>query len=154
MALAGLGWGSHPTAKRWPLGVLWPPPTGQRIFLKKFDLAVGGGRSTPMGHGGGFGHPRTAGWGCPTPPHGLWGWIGHPQRPNQIFLKKILWPVGGGRSTPKGHCLAVGWPKPPQTSWGGRSHPHGQTVALGGAPATPRAISKTTKIYINFFLFF
>jgi hypothetical protein len=31
------------------------------------------------------------------------------------------------------------------------SHPNGQTVALGGGPATPRAISKTTKKYIFYF---
>jgi hypothetical protein len=58
---------------------------------------------------GGFNHPRTVGWGWPTPPHGPWGWIGHPQRPNQILpKKKIVWPVGVGQTTPKGHRLVMG----------------------------------------------
>jgi hypothetical protein len=78
-----------------------------------------------------------------------------------IFFKKkkIVWLVRGGRSTPNGHRLAVGWLRPPQTGRP-RVAEHGQTVALGGGPATPRAISKEKILFCiflnikNIFLFF
>jgi hypothetical protein len=94
-------------ATPWPNSVPWgwpdhAPPTDQTIFLKKFDLAVAGGRSTPKGHGvasatsirpvwGGFGHL-----------HGFWGWIGHSQQLNQFFQKNLFGPWGWSNH-PKGH---------------------------------------------------
>jgi hypothetical protein len=72
------------------------------------------------------GHPigggRTAGLGWPKPPHGPWGWSGHPQWPN-LKKKKIVWPWV--------------WPDHPQRPRVGfvhLSHPE----ALGGGLATPK----------------
>jgi hypothetical protein len=74
-------------------------PNGQTICFEKIDLAVGGGRSPPRA-GVASSTPIRLVWGGRSHPHGPWGWIGHPQQPNQIFLeKKIVWSVGGGPAT-------------------------------------------------------
>jgi hypothetical protein len=92
--LGQLVWGGS-MAKRWPL-------TGQTIFLKNFDLAVGGGRSTPM----------AMGWHRPPPfdrsvvaeatPMALGG--GSATFNSQInFFKKKLFGLWGWLDHPKGH---------------------------------------------------
>jgi hypothetical protein len=69
------------------------------------------------------------------------------------YFKKICLILGGGRTTPRAIVwLWGGFGHPRPASLGGRSHPHGQTVALGGGPATPRAIS--TKYILFYYLFF
>ena len=72
------------------------------------------------------------------------------------FFKKNLFGPWGGRTTPK----ATVWPwggfsHPILVGLGGRSQPQGQTVALGGSPATLRVIIKKKKkgIFL-FFIFF
>jgi hypothetical protein len=62
------------------LGVLQPPLTSQTIFfLKKIDLAIGGGQSTTKGHGVVSNTPIRPFWGGRSHPHGPWGCFGHPK---------------------------------------------------------------------------
>ena len=66
--LADLGWPKPPHDKTMALG--WSDhQKAKQFFFEKIDLAVGGGRSTPKGQWGGFGHPRPAEWGWSMPPH-------------------------------------------------------------------------------------
>jgi hypothetical protein len=55
------------------------------FFFFFFVLAFRGGRTTPKGAWGGFGHPHTAGIGWPATPWPKMGWSGHP----------IFWARGG-----------------------------------------------------------
>jgi hypothetical protein len=88
-------------------------------------------------------------------PNGPWGWIGHPQRPNRIFLKKICLAIWGGRTTPRATVwLWGGFGHPRPAGQGGRSHPQGQIVALGGGPATPRVILKNKNKKYYFIIYF
>jgi hypothetical protein len=109
-------------------GVDWPPPTAKSSFFEP---------------------PQTGQMGVASGP---WGWIGHPQQPNQVFQKIFVWPLGVA-GPPQGPPFGRGVASATldQPAWGGQSHPHGQTVALGGGPATPRAISKKKKKK-NYFL--
>jgi hypothetical protein len=128
------------------------------LFIKKYKYFFCcfwdgplGGRSTPKGHGGGFGHPRTTEWGWSTPPHGPWGWIGHPQWPYQFFfLKKKLFGWLGVAGAPP---TATVWP------WGGFGHP--RPAGLGwpnmakrwplGVVRLPQGPSQKKKFYFVFF---
>jgi hypothetical protein len=107
-----------------------------------------------VGHPIGGGQTASLGW--PKPPHGPWGWSGHPQWPNLKKKKKIIWPwvwpdhpqrprvgfvhlshpeaLGGGLATPKGQTiffffLAIG---------GGRTTPKVHEVASGLALLRPK----------------
>jgi hypothetical protein len=149
------------------LGVAGPPPratVGHGGWLQAGWSGVAkatprpnggpwGGPATPKGHGGGVGHPQLAGLGWPKPPPWPLGVDRPPPTAKANFFKKICLALRGWPDHPKGHRLSVGWLWPPQTAGlGGRSHPQGQTVALGGGPATPRATS--TNIYIYIILLF
>jgi hypothetical protein len=67
-----------------PLGVVQPPQMANDFFF--FFLGLGGGQTTPKGHGGGFGHPKLAGLGWLKPSLGQRWWSGHPL----VFLKYFL----------------------------------------------------------------
>jgi hypothetical protein len=123
--VAGLwGWSSHPE---------WPQKKKKKKKNGRMGLAFGGGRTTPLGPGRGFGHPlrpvgggrshpRALGGGpatpkIPNPLHdlffffffGLLGWLSHPQRP------------GGGFGHP--HTAGMGWPATPWPKMGWSGHP-------------------------------
>jgi hypothetical protein len=72
---AGLGWLGWPKPPRGLWG--WPGhPQGQTNFLFFLDLAIGGGRTTPKGHGVASATPnRRSGVAEATPPPN-WGGLG------------------------------------------------------------------------------
>jgi hypothetical protein len=133
--------GPPPRVAVWPWGWLQPQATPNRpnkFFLKKFDFWPLGVADPP---------PRALGWRHPPPfdRSRVAPWPLEVDRPppmaKSIFLKKFVWPLGVAeppQGPPFGRGMASATLDRP--AWGGRSHPHGQTVALGGGLAIPRAI--------------
>jgi hypothetical protein len=57
----------------------------------------------------GFGRPRLADLEQPKPPHGHWGWSGHPQRLT-IFYFFLVWALGVVGPPPMAKPPLMDWP--------------------------------------------
>jgi hypothetical protein len=102
-----------------------------------------GGRTTPFSAKGWLRPPHTSHMGVAEATPGLWGWFGHPERPQKKKQKNGFWPFGVAEPPPR----AWGWPKPPPTAGRGCPKPPPSPRGWSGHPQRPKPI-------LSFFFFF